>query len=305
MNIVFFCQSCGARFEVGPNMAGKKGRCTKCRQNLAIPQPDAVASIANQPAAVPPPPKVMPRPATARPENLASRLRTVGTSIGLDPVTLQNLSAAPKGYGAALAALDDAEDSKPYLIANNPLLNEKKESGGTANVVKNRWRKETGSLQKLFRRINETAYLLSIPFIALLLFATAMKNRPLALLAATLIVLLNLGRIVAGIANLTVVPLRSGLNAKKLNKPFRRVIEPILTIGIVFLAFTFIPWLSGESQSADVVSRLTENAKGLKGEMKSKVGTIVDQARSLEVQQLESRARDQFNRQAPGSAPIP
>ncbi len=32
MGIVFFCQSCGARFEVDARMAGKKGRCKKCGQ---------------------------------------------------------------------------------------------------------------------------------------------------------------------------------------------------------------------------------------------------------------------------------
>ena len=38
MNIVFFCQSCGARFEVDPRMAGKKGHCKKCGQFMSIPR---------------------------------------------------------------------------------------------------------------------------------------------------------------------------------------------------------------------------------------------------------------------------
>ena len=57
-------------------------------------------------------------------------------------------------------------------------------------------------------------------------------------------VLLNIGRIVAGVANLAVIPLRDGLNVKKFKKPLRRVIEPVVTIALVVLAFTFIPWLS-------------------------------------------------------------
>ena len=38
MGIVFFCQSCGARFEVDPRMAGKRGHCKKCGQIMTIPR---------------------------------------------------------------------------------------------------------------------------------------------------------------------------------------------------------------------------------------------------------------------------
>jgi len=35
MNIVFFSESCGARFEVDPRMAGKKGHCRPDRRSAA------------------------------------------------------------------------------------------------------------------------------------------------------------------------------------------------------------------------------------------------------------------------------
>ena len=50
MGIVFFCQSCGARFEVDPRMAGKTGRCKKCGQTMSIPRAEQIASIAAMPA---------------------------------------------------------------------------------------------------------------------------------------------------------------------------------------------------------------------------------------------------------------
>ena len=50
MGIVFFCQSCGARFEVDPRMAGKKGHCKKCGQYMAIPRAEEIASMAAMPA---------------------------------------------------------------------------------------------------------------------------------------------------------------------------------------------------------------------------------------------------------------
>ena len=50
MGIVFFCQSCGSRFEVDPRMAGKKGRCKKCGQHMAIPRAEEIASMSAMPA---------------------------------------------------------------------------------------------------------------------------------------------------------------------------------------------------------------------------------------------------------------
>jgi hypothetical protein len=40
MGIVFFCRSCGARFEVDLRMAGKRGHCKKCGQQMTIPRAD-------------------------------------------------------------------------------------------------------------------------------------------------------------------------------------------------------------------------------------------------------------------------
>ena len=40
MSIVFFSQSCGARFEVEARMAGKRGRCKKCGQLIKAKELD-------------------------------------------------------------------------------------------------------------------------------------------------------------------------------------------------------------------------------------------------------------------------
>src|SRR5262249_11261623 len=49
MGIVFFCQSCGSRFEVDPRMAGKRGHCKKCGQQMTIPRADEIASMSGMP----------------------------------------------------------------------------------------------------------------------------------------------------------------------------------------------------------------------------------------------------------------
>ncbi len=46
MAIVFFCQSCGARFEVDPRLAGKRGHCKKCGQLMTIPRAEELSSMA-------------------------------------------------------------------------------------------------------------------------------------------------------------------------------------------------------------------------------------------------------------------
>src|SRR6185437_15469805 len=100
------------------------------------------------------------------------------------------------------------------------------------NVVLRVWRGQLGGVQRVFRWINETAYLISVPFIMVLLLGTMVRNRPMALLGAAVVIVLNIGRLVAGGAGLVIVPLRDGLNWKKVKKPLRRVAEPALTIGL-------------------------------------------------------------------------
>ncbi len=162
------------------------------------------------------------------------------------------------------SALDDAEDSKPYVLAaaggreSRPVCECKTTSSSEL------WRRQLGGVQKFFRVINQTAYLISIPFLMILLLGIAVRNRQLALLGATAVVLLNIARLVAGGANLAVVPFRDGIDLKKMKKPLRRVIEPAVTIGLVVLAFTFIPWLStGKASKGTIKQRIVAGAESL------------------------------------------
>lgn len=287
MGIVFFCQSCGARFEVDARMAGKKGRCKACGQMTSIPHAEEIASMVAIPAlagagvnggagkAAPP---------------AVSWLKTAASSVGLAPLTVDRIPIGVR-RGSAPSPLDDAEDSKPYALVKP----ERGESGGRVsahnNVVGRFWNREVGVVARIFRWLNESAYLLSVPFIMILLFATAIKSRPLALFAATIVVALNVGRFAAGVANLAVVPLRGGFTAQKLKKPFRRVAEPVITVALVFLGFTFIPWLSsGGSRGGGVAERLRSSAVELKGEMKDEL----EKAKDIDVGKLGAQARERL-----------
>ncbi len=156
-------------------------------------------------------------------------------------------------------------------------------------------------IQKVFRWLNQSAYVVSVPFIIILLFGIAVKAHSIAIFGATFVVLLNIGRIVAGIANLAVIPLRDGLNLRKFKKPLRRVIEPVVTIALVVLAFTFIPWLStGKGSTGSITDRLRTTAETLERDIKGEVGKVGDKAKTLNLDKLGSTRLRELGR--PGAA---
>ncbi len=166
---------------------------------------------------------------------------------------------------------------------------------GPANTVVRAWRNQIGGITKIFRKVNQAAYLASVPFLMILVIGAALKSRHWAMLGAIVVVLLNIGRLVSGAANLAMIPLRDGIDAKKMKKPIRRVIEPAVTIGLVILAFTFIPWLSaGGSTKGGIADRLRSEADSLKGEIKGEVGKVLDKARTVNVEKLGAQAQEKL-----------
>jgi hypothetical protein len=300
MNIVFFCQSCGARFEVDARMAGKQGRCKKCGQRMSIPQAAELASMASMPAlalaAAPSGPAssaavpVGAGAAAGAPRGL-SWLRAATSNVGLAPITVDRMPLAPR----KATPLDDSlGDSKPYALAA-PVSEWRGRATIHDNVVLRVWRQQLGHIQKLFRKLNQAAYLISIPFLMILILGAVIGNRPMAVFAAAFVVLLNIGRIVAGAANLAVVPFRDGLNFSKMKKPLGRLIEPAVTIVLVILAFTFIPWLSsGAPASGSVGDRVRSGARSLGSDIKGEVDKAVERARQVDVEKLGAQAQDRL-----------
>jgi hypothetical protein len=271
MGIVFFCQSCGSRFEVDPRMAGRKGRCKKCGQFMEIPQAEQIASMAAMPAlaAAAVGGGGVPGPAAASP-SIGGWLKTGAISqVALAPLTLDRVPIRKRKPDP----LDDAEDSKPYVLAR-PLIEDRGRAKVQDNVVLRLWRQQLGGLMKIFRKINQAAYLLSVPFIMILLLGTAVRSRPMAMLGAAAVVVLNIGRLAAGVVNLALVPFRDGLDWKKMKNPLRRVAEPALTVGLVGLAFLFIPWLStGEPAKRGIA--------GFIGSLEKRTQDEMDKAKAL------------------------
>jgi hypothetical protein len=298
MSIVFFCQSCGARFEVPATSAGKKGRCKHCNQMMTIPKMHELASMVAMPAIAPAAVGAGPKVATAaRPAareagagDSLGWLATANSNVGLAPLTVDNLPTIDRARKPIKPKYDeDLGDGLPYQIGQ-PLVKAAggRSSGRPASGLKMAWRKDLGFVQKLFRKINEAAYLISVPFLLMILLGAIIKNRPLALTGATAVVLLEIARIISGIANLAVVPFREGISQgimflippltffylsnhwKQLKKPTMRIVGPIATIAAVLLAFTLVPTLHKDGKMGSLKDLETE-AKELEGEFIDKV----------------------------------
>jgi hypothetical protein len=75
--------------------------------------------------------------------------------------------------------LDDAEDSKPYALAQ-PQRERRGRATRQDNAVLNLWRRQMGHIQKVFRKINQAAYLISIQFLMIMILVV--QNRQMAVL---------------------------------------------------------------------------------------------------------------------------
>ena len=143
-------------------------------------------------APVPPSPAVPPPSPTAQPTrrraaSISAWLKAGLSQVGLAPLTLDRLRR-PRCRPRSTTPRTPSPTPRQARWSRRAAG-----SGAQDNVLVRLWRRELGGVQKVFRWLNESAYFVSIPFIIILLFGTAVKNRPIALFGATFVVLLNLG----------------------------------------------------------------------------------------------------------------
>jgi predicted Zn finger-like uncharacterized protein len=279
--IHFDCPACGAWFDVDDRFAGRSGRCKNCGERMTIPtqgaaaRPRAVATAGTgakvagprlTPLDAEPAPGARPSLPAGRPLNW---LEAVNSQVALAPITADGMTALRRKP----SPLDEPSIAGPYKLATAPSLPALEAARGRpAGAVTRGYRHGMGKIQKLFRWVNESAYVVSVPFLMLTLLGLVIGNHSLLVLGGTAVVLLNLGRIVAGVANLVVIPFREsplqGLlflippitffylyrNWMKVHRPVKRVVGPILTILLVGLAFVAEPWLRGKRKAEGSVA---------------------------------------------------
>ena len=290
MAIVFRCKSCDARFEVDARLAGRTGRCKKCGAPMSIPRsseesfrlaaPAAAGAVIRRDAPAP-------GPIPGRPVNW---IEAVTSQVALKPISMAALRPVARS-----SPLDDAEDSNPYEFAGPAPAGPPVRAGSRpAGRVTRAYRGQMGAVGRFFRWINETSYLLSVPFLMVLLLGIILQNRSLAILGATVVVLLNISRLVSGLANLVAIPFRESpiqgvlflippltfvylyQHWKRMRKPVGRIVEPVFTIGLVVLAFTFLPALATDKRvaSGSLDERIRAGAQGLGREIRGQLPDV-------------------------------
>jgi DNA-directed RNA polymerase subunit RPC12/RpoP len=297
MGLVFHCSGCDARFEVDPALAGKKARCKQCGERTVVPRPEEAFALApaGAPATQTPAAVAAAVVAAAKARSQPSRpmnwIEAVNSQVAMAPLTADGLPAFRRETKPK-TPLDDASFEGLYKVASMVDMPAVRSGGGRSKPAGGlviAYRSKLGGLQKFFRWLNESAYLISVPFLVLFLLAVVIHSRSLVYMTATVVVLLNIGRLVAGLANLVVIPFRDnpiqGLiflippltliypinNWKKMRKPLGRVVEPVLTVGLVVAAFAFVPWLhSGDAPKGDVGARLESGVAGLRKGMETR-----------------------------------
>lgn len=316
MAIVFPCEKCGSRFEVDDRFAGKSGRCKNCGTRMTIPSRSApelrLAPAAAGAGAAPARATAAAGAAVQAPNWIAA----VNSQVGLAPLSMPAVAAV--SLAKRKMPLDDASFSGLYKVQSAPELPPVPYGGKAAGGLTIFYRRHLGKVQKLLRKVNEAAYLVSVPFLVLLLLGVIVHNRTLALLGATIVVLLNIGRLVSGLGNLLMVPFRdspmTGLlflippftffylakNYHRVRKPLNRVLGPLGTILLVVLVFAFVPWLtsSGEARQGTVRDRISESA----GELKSSIREKMDRVPEVDASRLKREAAEALQGVTPGEA---
>lgn len=238
------------------------------------------------------------------------------------------MAAMPAIKKVLPSALDEDSFTGPYKVATAPARPYVHAEGGSvgrpAGIVKQAYRGQIGGIQGLARWLNDSAYLLSIPFIAVLFFGVLLHNRPLALLGATLVVLLNLSRLVTGLTNLILIPFKDspiqGLlflippvgifyclkQWKRVKKPLKRIAEPAITIAAVALAFTFVPWLrTGATRpSGDLKSQISSGIRAFESDVQKEIGTLPADLKKLPANASKALQKQDKPETAPASKAV-
>ena len=298
MTIAFSCRRCATRFKVSDRLAGKKARCKKCGGNLLVPKPPptaasvAASGLFRMGTAQPdPPPSAAARhPASKPPDRSAAP-----ASLGLVPISEDNLKPVARGPTPRW----DDDDSIEYEMEKPAATPAGKRPSQLPPSRRQLVWGRGGIAEALLialRKISDFAYLISMPFLLLILLAIVLKQRELAVIAAVCVIVLNVVRLgLDGFVLFTLAfkkgPLHGVLffippftfyylntRGKVIQEALRRFLGPALPIAGVVLLFIFVPWLRGgmENQNASLGDRLRKDLDALEQKIQTDVLTPHD-----------------------------
>ena len=131
-----------------------------------------------------------------------------------------------------------------------------------------KWRQGVGLILRLLRFIDDWAYLISIPFIVLAIFAIAAGNREWVHLGAVVVLLANYGRFWVNLLAIFVRPFKEGpvhglaflfppygiyyvwTRWDTFRPTFRRLLTSCIPIVLVVLAYAYLPFVNPAAKDA-------------------------------------------------------
>jgi hypothetical protein len=299
MLIIFTCENCGKGFKVDERSQGKRGRCSHCGHVMRIPRADVAhphtPAAASHPEAEPPfrlsPPESRPmvREVSVSPAAEPDAQAPAGpppTAFPLEPHVPGTHEPSPHDDHVQFELLDDnaeldavaqvspavkrglqeiaefEKDPRGYNIAGD-------RSGvfsflgvsdlGPASWLYTKWRYGINLILKLFRWIDTWAYLISVPFLMLMIFGIVIANRQFVHTGAAAVVLANYGRFWADLLAFFVRPYKDGplhgllflfppytiyylfTRWDGMKRTVRRIATSCIPIFLVILIYGFLP----------------------------------------------------------------
>jgi hypothetical protein len=166
-------------------------------------------------------------------------------------------------------------------------------SSGPASWVQVKWRAGVGRMLKLLRWVDAWAYLISVPFVILMIFGMVVENRPFVHLGAVVVVLANYGRFWADLLAFFVRPYKDGplqglafvfppytlyyltTHWGKMKPIVRRIATSCIPIVLVVLAYAFLPFVNPAAQDTQgFVPKVKAGAEVIRTEIRSDLETL-------------------------------
>ncbi len=266
MTISFACPRCTTRFKVPESFGGKKAHCKKCGHAMKVPvlpppaTPVATSGMFRLGAVQPD----QLQPASEATKADPRKVPSIGkTSLRLAPVSLNDLKPGtddrPKLWEDADSIEYELEKPAPQPTAAKLPTKLGPSPGGML------WGR--GGIAEtvliLLRKVSDFAYLLSIPFLLLILLAIVLKQHDLAIAGAVVVIVLNIARLLIDGFALVALAFKKGplhgvlffvppftiyylvKRGKVMKEALARFLGPAIPILGVVLLFLFVPWLRG------------------------------------------------------------
>ncbi|MFO0919876.1 MAG: hypothetical protein U0872_16380, partial [Planctomycetaceae bacterium] len=166
------------------------------------------------------------------------------------------------------------------------------------------------TFSRLFRKINDATYGISLIFLIVAIVGVILQKHSVVVFGISLIVLLSLVGLAAGIANLITInfrrnPMRGLLflippvtvyylwqDAEKWRKPLGRIVTPAAILIGVIAAYMYIPWLNGsETKHLDLQKALNAVKQDVKGSV-SKSRQELEKLKNQIPEDLQKQATD-------------